>query len=191
MIPNGSVLTYVGTWHTTLSQNSSDILSKVGAGLTRSHLLVRSSVPIDAPWMTKIGLGITAPFTVTIELQIDNGLGYGSENDVIQIVRHWVYDVTGSFPETDSIPYKQLPDLPGRAPTGQPVPTNPPPGGGCVAGTSNGLDGKFSISCWFDNLTTKGLTSVGFIALLVLLGFGLLIFARPAAVAGAARRVAA
>jgi hypothetical protein len=139
--------------------------------------------------MSKIGLGITAPFSVTLELQIDNGLGFNSENDVVQIVRHWVYDVTGAFPETDSIPYKQLPDS-GAIPTGQPVP-KPSVSSGCIAGTSNDTSGSFSFSCWFGNLTTKGLTSVGFIALLVLLGFGLLIFARPAAVASAARRVAA
>lgn len=190
MIPNGSILTYSGTWHTTKFKNSSDVIKGVTAGLNRAHLLVRS-VQSDAPWSTKLGLGITAPFTVTIDLQVDNGVGFGNENDVIQIVRHWVYDTTGDFPEADSIPYKQTPDTGVKTATGQPAPKIPVDSKGCIAGTSSAVDGSFSLSCWFGNLTTKGLTSVGFVAILAILGVGLLVFARPAAVAAAARRAAA
>lgn len=186
MIPDGANLTYTGTWHTTFTKTSAQVIRDVSAGLNRSNLPVRSYTS-DATWSTDIGPG---EFTVTLHLQVENGLGFNSPSDIIAIVRHWVLDVTGDFPTSDSLPYVQVQGG-SELPTGQPAPPKPPPGGGCIAGTSSGLDGKFSISCWFGNLTTKGLTSVGFIALLILLGFGLLIFARPAAVAGAARRAAA
>lgn len=193
MIPNGANLTYTGTWQTALGKTSADVIRGVSTGLLKNSLPVRSFTS-DATWATDFGhgLGIAgAPFVVTLHLQVENGLGFGSPNDIIALVRHWVYDTTGYFPITDSLPYAEQTPGRGEIPTGQPAAPPTPPGGGCIAGTSNSLDGKFSISCWFGNLTTKGLTSVGFIALLVLLGFGLLIFARPAAVAGAARRAAA
>lgn len=187
MIPNNANLTYNGTWHTTFFKTSAQVIREVSAGLNKNSLPVRSYTS-DATWSTDLGPG---EFNVTLHLQVENGLGFEKPEDIIALVRHWVFDVTGDFPTSDSLPYAQQAPSGGELPTGQPAPPKTPPGGGCIAGTSSAVDGKFSISCWFGNLTTKGLTSVGFIALLVLLGFGLLIFARPAAVASAARRAAA
>lgn len=187
MIPNGANLTYNGTWHTTFFKTSAQVIRDVSAGLNKNSLPVRSYTS-DATWSTDLGPG---EFNVTLHLQVENGLGFDKPEDIIALVRHWVFDVTGDFPTSESLPYAQQSLGGSELPTGQPAPPKPAAAAGaCIAGTSSSLDGKFSISCWFSNLTTKGLTSVGFIALLVLLGFGLLIFARPAAVAGAARRAA-
>src|SRR6267142_5950663 len=180
MIPDGTNLTYTGTWSTTAFKTSDTVIKAVNAGIARSGLIVRSYTA-DAGWLTK--LGVSGPFTITLHLQIENGMGFDSEDDVISIIRHWVYDTIGDYPTADSIPYKRLPGNTKDTPTGQPAPPPAADAKGCIAGTSNNVDGNFSLSCWFGNLTTKGLSSVGFVAILAILGVGLLVFARPAAVA--------
>ena len=187
MIPNGANVTYTGTWHTTFTKTSANVIREVSAGLSKNSLPVRS-YSSDATWSTDLGTG---EFNVTLHLQVENGMGFSSPDDIISLIRHWVYQVTGDFPTADSLPYAQQTPGGDETPTGQPPPPADKGAKGCIAGTSNDVSGSFSLSCWFSNLTTKGLTSVGFIAMLVLLGFGLLIFARPAAVVGAARRAAA
>lgn len=187
MIPDGANVTYTGQWATDGLNTSQSVISDVSVCLQKAGLPVRSFTT-DASYSTDF---LGGQYSVTLHLQVENGMGFGKPDDIISLVRHCFYLSTGFFPSSDSLPYAQQAVGGNELPTGQPAPPKPPPGAGCISGTSSGLDGKFSISCWFSNLTTKGLTSVGFIALLVLLGFGLLIFARPAAVAGAARRAVA
>jgi hypothetical protein len=177
-----------------LFKTADGIVNAVSADLQGSSLIVRSFSSNPSFLANLPGVNVE-DFPVTLNLQVDNGLGFNSLDDVISIIRHWVYQETGNYPNSDSIPYQQIPDtgtgLPGApVATGQPgAPVGAGTPSGCIAGTGNDTSGSFSLSCWFSNLTTKGLTSVGFLGLLFALGIGLFIYMRPASAAGAGRRL--
>ncbi len=142
MVPNASVVTYQGTWSNT-SQNDdpNSILQAVLAALTVDGFSIRTSSlgggsSIPGVTVAEDWLFTQMPFTVTIQLQVNNGQGFSDPNDIISIVRHEVYVATGQFPSADSIPTMQTPDptQPGglAAPVGTGQPTvagaPPPPG---------------------------------------------------------------
>jgi hypothetical protein len=188
MIPDGYNLTYTGTWKTARFSQASTTIDRVSADLARAGLPVRSFTT-DAGFFANLPIGVErVAFNVTLHLQVANGLGFQSPDDVISIVRHWVQYETDVFPDADSLPYIADPATGIDVPTGQPAPKAAIDKAGCIAGTSTDLSGSFSLSCWFSNLTQKGLATTGFLALLIIGGLGLLIFARPAAAAAAARR---
>lgn len=177
MLPNGTVVTYQGTWTAGgLFQTVNDLASAVYSDLVSQGLVVRNS-SIDQSLGAIIGAaGWGGTFKVTLQLQVENGLGFGSPDDIISIIRGAVYQESGSFPSADSLPYKQLPGE-NTTPTGEPD-TTPAGGGpgakGCIAGTSNDLTGSWSVSCWFGNLTTSGLSTVGMLVLIAIVGLILL-----------------
>jgi hypothetical protein len=187
MIPDGSNVTYVGTWRTARFAQASTTINNVSADLGRNGLPVRSFTS-DAGFFANLPIGLErVAFNVTLHLQVENGIGFSSPDDIVSIVRHWVQYETDVFPDADSLPYVQEPGQ-AEIPTGQPAPKPATDKTGCIAGTSTDLGGGFSLGCWFSNLTQKGLATTGFLALLIIGGLGLLIFARPAASATAARR---
>jgi hypothetical protein len=171
MIPNGSVVTYVGTWAHSAFVSANSVVAEVNQALTAMGLSVRSW-QVDAGVITTLG----GPFGVTLQLQVENGLGFDKPDDVISIVRHAVYQVTGDFPSADSLPFVQVPGSGPPQPTGQPKPGGTAPVG-CVAGTAYDTAGSFSLSCWWENLTQKGLASVGLLALVAVVGIGIFVFA--------------
>jgi hypothetical protein len=129
----------------------------------------------------------TSPITFTLQIQVDTGFDYGSEDDVASLVNHAIYQALGVLPSSFSIPRFQLPPSGSGSgstvSTGQPGP-NPngtaPAATGCIAGTSNDLTGGFSIGCWFSNLSTKGLSTVGLLAIAVIVAVGIFVLApRP------------
>lgn len=177
MIPNGSIVTYKGTWYASLFSSSNGVVSSVGADLATAGLLVKSSkinVSTTAVVTGVIGLGGNT-FDVVLTLQVENGLGYDSPESIINQVRDAVNSVTGRFPNADSIP--SFSDTSGNVQsTGEPD-VSTPDVTGCIAGSGNDTDGNFSISCWFKNLTTQGLSTVGLLALVAIAGIGLAVWA--------------
>jgi len=187
MIADQSNVTYVGTWRTARFAQASTSINNISAKLAGAGLPVRS-FSTDAGFFANLPIGLErVPFSVTLHLQVENLTGFQSPDDIVSIIRHWVLDETGVYPDADSLPYVQQPGQP-EIPTGEPAPPIARDKTGCIAGTSTDLAGGFSLSCWFSNLTQKGLATTGFLALLIVAGLGLLIFARPAAAAAAARR---
>jgi hypothetical protein len=172
MIPDQTTLTYTGTWKSTFFKDANQVVNEVSTALANDQLPVRFSTT-DAGFFNS---ALESPFKVTLTIQVDNGLGFGSVNDIIALIRHEVYQVTGSFPTSDTLPYSQQPGQ-GTVATGQPA---PPAGAGapqgCLSGTSNDATGSFSLSCWFSNLTQKGLASVGFLTILAIAGIGLFLY---------------
>lgn len=188
MVPSGATITYVGTWRTSLFKTADGIISQVSRDLSAAQLNVRSQSN-DASFLANLPGFLKESFNVTLHIEVDSDLGYGSVDDIVSIVRSNVYKETGFFPESDSVPYVQMPGQSGPTPTGE---TDPNAGRtqGCIAGTSNDTSGSFSISCWFGNLTTKGLSTVGIFAVLAVLAIGLIVFAAPALAAKGARKAA-
>lgn len=170
-IANGDNLTYIGTWTAGgIFQTVNDLVSAVYTDLAAQGVAVRNS-NVDQSLGQIIGAaGWGGTFKVTLSLQVENGLGFNSVDDVISIIRGAVYQESGSFPSADSIPYNN------NVPTGEPN-TNIPSSGigtGCIAGTGNDLTGSWSLSCWFGNLTTSGLSTVGMLVLIAIVGLILL-----------------
>lgn len=182
MIPNGALLTYTGTWYASLFTSTSDLVANVGARLTTAGLLVRTQNINQNPWAVAggiAGLGGNT-FTVTLQLSVENGLGFGSPDDVIAVIRHAVYEEAGQFPSADSVPYTQASHGAPPTTTGQPDPGKGTGGTPkCLAGDSHDTSGAFSVSCWWGNLTSKGLSTVGLLALLIVAGFGIFVYYGP------------
>lgn len=173
MIAPDSIITYVGTWHGTFTQSADKVVNAVSAKLVEIGLVTRTSSFDAGFWST-----FTGPFSVTLSLQVANGLGFTKTDDIVALIRHAVLGVTGEYPSSDSIPYVQVQGG-DKVPTGQPgTPAGNAPKG-CLAGTGNDALGNFSVSCWFSNLTTKGLSTVGALVLVGLAAVGLILFYGP------------
>lgn len=172
-IPNGSIVTYVGQFSPGVGYNSSDVQNKLTAALAAAGLPV---LTYQSSGETFFSIG-TEQLTVTMQVKVQTGFDYGDESDVASLINHAVYTQFGVLP-AGSIPRFQPPSG-GSQQTGQPGQTAPATSG-CIAGSSNDLSGSFSLSCWFSNLTTKGLSTVGLLALAVAVAIGIFIFApRP------------
>lgn len=119
-VPAGTILTYKGVWPVTLLLLSGDIINKVAQRLAADGLPVRTQTN-DQSIIGALG---SQPFGVT--LQIESLGSYARLQDVISIIRHEVYEVTGQFPQSDSMVSVQLPgsqqtlytNQPGTAPGG-------------------------------------------------------------------------
>lgn len=123
MVSDQAIVTYQGRWTSTYFQGATDVISKVTQALASQGLLVRNSSSDATGFGQTTIIGMTvhpAPFNVTLQIQIDNGLGFGSVDDVISIIRHYVYAVTGEFPFADSIPSVQNAVTGESESTGQP-----------------------------------------------------------------------
>lgn len=185
MIQAGSTVVYKGTWRTATFKTADGIVAAVASDLLRSGLAVRSQAS-SAGWLANLPGFLKESFDVTLKIEVDNGLGYNSEQDIISIVRSYVQTETGFPPQSDSIPQIYQPGDDTPTSTGEQSQGNQQQG--CVSGTSNDLNGNFSLQCWFSNLTTKGLGTVGIIAILGVVAVGLLVFFAPAVAAKGARK---
>ena len=191
-VPNKSTVTYVFTVAPTVFdalasagfQEASGIQRAVSSALAAMGFTVRTAQNDSGI------LGITFwtnPITFTMQVEVDTGFDYGSPDDVASLLNHGVYQALGVMPSTFSIPRFTLPPgggagSGGTVDTGQPGPgtNNGAAPSGCIAGTSNDLSGSFSLSCWFGNLTSKGLSTVGLLAIAVVVGIAVFVFApRP------------
>lgn len=126
IVPNQTIVNYQGQWQNPITMGAMDVVSQVLSSLSQDGLAVKSS-STDAGILQSLGEPIfgAKPYNVKLQLQVNNGMGYGDPNDIISIIRHEVYQVTGIMPVGDSIPTMQLPasaDSPdgGIVVTGQP-----------------------------------------------------------------------
>lgn len=126
MVPDQAVVNYQGQWTAPFGMGSEDLINQVTANLQKDGLLVRGESN-TASAMQKMGTPLFSPepFGVTLQLQVNNGLGYGDPNDIISIIRHEVYLVSGVMPNGDSIPSVKLP-MSSASPAGDTVSTGQP-----------------------------------------------------------------
>jgi len=128
MVPDQSIVTYTGTWTPTYFMGANDIITAVSAALVNDGLKV-TKVSTSAGFLDTTVVGMTiqpTPFDVTLQIQVQNGQGYGNPSDIASIVDHEVYVATGSMPARSSVPIVQPP---GGAPTPTGQPGAVPPGG--------------------------------------------------------------
>lgn len=122
MVPDQSLVTYQGKWAPTSFKQAQDVVAEVNGDLNSSGVLMVRDYSSTASWTQNTpGFPLSlAPFTVTLKLQVVNGQGFGDPNDIIAIVRHYVYQATGSFPTADTITGVQAPGSGAPTPTGEP-----------------------------------------------------------------------
>jgi hypothetical protein len=100
---------------------------------------------------------------VELVLQVQNGLGFGNENDIITLIRHEVYNATGEYPTADTIPLIQVPGS-GPARTDQPNPPASLSEKETFCSGSRNQTGSWSLTCWLRNLTSEGMWMIGLLA---------------------------
>ena len=160
-IPDGAILTYNGTWPPGTYGGFADYTGSVFADLTNAGIAVRGV----SGGFGLLNSALGTSFPIQLQLQVENGLGFRDVSDVISIVRGAVYQEAGAYPVSDSIPYVQATANGPAQTTGQPAAM---PG---AASTS-------SISDWFSNLTSKGLSTLGLVFIGLALGVVLLLTAQ-------------
>lgn len=170
IIQNGSIVTYVGQFSPGVGYNSNDVQAAMTSGLLAAGMSVLSYTSAGESFFS-IG---TEQLTVTIQAKIQTGFDYANESDVASIINHVVYEKFGVLP-AGSIPRFQPPSGSTQQ-TGQPGVTTPSNPSGCISGTSHDLSDSFSLSCWFGNLTTKGLSTVGLLAIAIAIAVGIFFF---------------
>lgn len=139
IVPDQSVVVYQGRWTTTSSLGPMDVIRLVEAALASDGITVRNE-QVSANTAAKLGLG-SIPFSVTLTLQITNGMGFGDPNDIIADINHEVWVATGLMPLAGSITSVQAPADPSAQSTGQPsISSAPDPN--CAAGMPYGVDGS-------------------------------------------------
>jgi hypothetical protein len=168
-IANGDRVTYYGTWPKL--GLLSDYFTKVLADLSaNSGLAIRGQS--GGPGISAALLGEN--FSVQLDLVVQNGLGFSSTDDIVSIIRHYVFEESGNYPIIDSIPFVN-----GKA-TGQPQ-------GGVSAPSASG-GGQFACgdpswsfidapAQWFQCLTQKGLSTLGLVFIGLLVGIAFIVFA--------------
>jgi hypothetical protein len=173
-VPNGAIVTYVGTWPPGTYLGFVDYTSAVFADLTAAGLVILQNSGGPA-----LALLTGTSFSITLEIQVENGLGFASGDDLIAIIRNAVYQESGNFPISDSMPYIQAPGAASTA-TGQPgtsAPATPACGDPSLTFASNP-------AAWFSCLTSKGLSTLGLVAIGIAVGAVLLFTAQKKRQAG-------
>lgn len=164
MIGQGSNLTYQGQWPANSTAFPADaiqqLVGSVSGDLAGSGLAVRN-FSTDAPSFSAVLYN--GFYGVTITLQV-TGLGFNSVDDIISIIRHFVYQEAGVFPASDSIPFvggsatTQLPN------PNAPAPQSGQPGHSTLSSIGQALSGLASGSGW-----VIGLVGIGMVAAVLLI----------------------
>jgi hypothetical protein len=119
-IPNGSLVTYQGVWTSVFGTgvpgqlgDPQSIIDGVVHALNADGQLTVMQAPQGITGFFGTIFGGEGSFDVTLKLQVSNGQGFGSLNDIISIIRHYVYTVSGGiFPQNDRITQVQAPSVP-------------------------------------------------------------------------------
>jgi hypothetical protein len=140
MIPSGSIVTYTGRWpkpgiSQLLGYTAQALTGLVTKDLPTSGLIVRDS-------KYEANSFFSGSFTVQLILQVENGVGFDSPDDIISIVRHYVFQELYDYPLSDSVPTVQAPGASAPTSTGQPA--GQMDAGDTPSGDCSGISGFFS-----------------------------------------------
>src|SRR6266850_5828910 len=107
-VPVGSIITYTsGDWYSGWFTGTNDLTNQVGTALIAQGLTIRkvnsASVNGAVGTIDKY-LGGPATLTISLDVEVTGGSGFGSVNDVASIVNHEVYQATGHLPVISSTP---------------------------------------------------------------------------------------
>jgi hypothetical protein len=123
-VPDGSIVTYRGTWTSVFNTGQGykqmgdpqSLVDGVVAAINADGALAVLQQPqgLSSGWGAVEGaLGVQKPFAVTLTVQVTNGQGFGSVNDLISIINHYVYAVSGLMPQSGAVTNVRPPSDPG------------------------------------------------------------------------------
>jgi len=97
IIPNQSVVTWVGQISGTAMKSVQDVVSAASAALQSDGLSVigTSGLPLA---IFDIDLQWTSAPTVTLTLLVNNGMGFSAPQDIATVVNHEIYVASGFMP---------------------------------------------------------------------------------------------
>lgn len=174
VIQNGAIVTYTAKWPYGTLAGFSDYSPAVYSDLASAGLAVQG---IQGGFSLLNSL-LGSPFTITLTLQVQNGLGFASEADLMSIVEHYVQQESGNDVLSQSVPYIKNPGDATTQATGQANSATPnanAPGTQHVCGDPNwGFfdDPGQYLSC----LSQKGLSSLGLVMIGLLVGVAFIVF---------------
>ena len=189
-VPNKSTVTYTATVNHT---------QYVGFG-TPSGLVADAKAALRPQGVTVITFSSSSEalasitggsFTLNMQIHVENGLGFDSEESLRNVVDDAIESTgTGVSVVSSDVLSIQTPD---GAVTKTSANADKPQTSGCISGSGNDLNGNFSLSCCFGNLTGKGLSTVGLLTIVAVLGVGLFVLSgassASAAITTLSRRV--
>ena len=175
VIQNGAIVTYTAEWPYGTYAGFVDYAPTVYNDLNAAGLTVQGVQGGFSLLNSLLG----SPFKITLTLQVSNGLGFGNENDLMSIISHYVQQESGNAPLSQSVPYVKNPSdtstqATGQAATPGTVSTGTPGATHVCGDPSWGFfdDPGQYISC----LTSKGLSSLGLIAIGLMVGVAFILF---------------
>jgi hypothetical protein len=140
-IPNGSIVTYQGTWTSVFNTGAGykqqgdpqSIVNGVVAAMNADGQLTVIQAPqgLSSSFTGAVSaaLGLQHPFSVTLVLEVTNGLGFSDVNSIISIVQHFVYQISSLFPQASAITSVVTPADPNAAAAASPSNVNYQAGG--------------------------------------------------------------
>lgn len=174
MIDQGSIVTYQGTWPIGTFFGFVDYTQDVLNALNAAGLAVQGKT--GGFNVTNAALG--NPFQIGLTLQVQNGVGFNSTDDILSIISHCVFQAQGNYPIAQSIPYVTPPGGTAQA-TGQ-----------ATSAASSGSSGSGGHQCgdptwsffddptqWLTCLSQKGLSTLGLVFIGLLIGVAFIVFA--------------
>jgi hypothetical protein len=122
VVPDGSIVTYVGKWTPTYTMGAQDLITAVSSALQQKWGLGVVNVSSDAGIADTTIVGLTiqpTPFNVQLQIQVNTGKGgFGDPSDIAKIVAGEVYAASGSMPLSGSIPVVNTPGAGAQPPAG-------------------------------------------------------------------------
>jgi hypothetical protein len=97
IVPNQAVVTWVGQVSGTATLSVQDVIAAASAALQSDGLPVVSQA--GAPFaLWDIDLSFSSSATITLQLIVNNGMGYGDPSDIAAIINHEIYTASGVMP---------------------------------------------------------------------------------------------
>jgi hypothetical protein len=97
IIPNQSVVTWVGQVSGTAMKSVQDVVSAASAALQSDGLSVISTAGLPFS-IFDTDIQLTSAPTVTLTLQVNNGMGYGQPSDIASVVNGEIFKASGFMP---------------------------------------------------------------------------------------------
>jgi hypothetical protein len=97
IVPNQSAVTWVGQISGTASMSVQDVVSAATAALQADGLTVVGSSGLPMA-IFDIDIQLSSSATVTLNILVNNGMGYSDPSDIAAIVNHEIFTASGFMP---------------------------------------------------------------------------------------------
>lgn len=165
MVSAGSIVTYQAKLSApSFSWQTPESIEQQVAGIIQGSGLIVEDSTITDPSFTDIlisATGAALPFGMTLHIQTNSA--WDKPDDIRSVVDNAIYQVTGSLPDSSSVPLVQDPNAANATSTGMAAQTTPSSSGGIQSSLTSFLDSVKS------DALIIGIAALGIIVGLVIL----------------------